>query len=71
MAMDSNNYVYYRDDDGYKTVVGITRNEDNIDKILNVLTRLNLLKINNMYFDESLDFSNKKYEIRKPLFVKN
>ena len=28
-----NNYVYYKDEDGYKTVVGITRDEDNIDKI--------------------------------------
>lgn len=30
---NGNNYVYYKDDEGYKTVVGITRNEDNIDKI--------------------------------------
>jgi len=28
-----NNYVYYKDEDGYKTVVGITRDENNIDKI--------------------------------------
>ena len=28
-----NNYVYYMDDEGYKTVVGITSNENNIDKI--------------------------------------
>ena len=30
---NGNNYVYYRDDDGYKTVVGITKNYDNVDKI--------------------------------------
>ena len=30
---NGNNYVYYKDDEGYKTVVGITRNEENIDKI--------------------------------------
>lgn len=30
---NGNNYVYYKDDEGYKTVVGITKNEDNIDKI--------------------------------------
>ena len=30
---NGNNYVYYKDEDGYKTVVGITRNEENIDKI--------------------------------------
>lgn len=28
-----NNYVYYTDDEGYKTVVGITRDEANIEKI--------------------------------------
>ena len=28
-----NNYVYYKDDDGYKTVIGITRDEENIEKI--------------------------------------
>ena len=28
-----NNYVYYKDEDGYKTIVGITRDENNIDKI--------------------------------------
>lgn len=30
---NGNNYVYYKDDEGYKTVVGITRDEDNIEKI--------------------------------------
>ena len=30
---NDNNYVYYKDEEGYKTVVGITKNEDNIDKI--------------------------------------
>ena len=28
-----NNYVYYKDDDKYKTVVGITRKFDNVNKI--------------------------------------
>ena len=28
-----NNYVYYKDDEGYKTIVGITKNADNISKI--------------------------------------
>ena len=28
-----NNYVYYKDEDGYKTIIGITKNYDNIDKI--------------------------------------
>lgn len=29
----SNNYIYYKDDDKYKSVVGITKEYDNIDKI--------------------------------------
>ena len=29
----SNNYVYYVDDDGYKTVFGITKDLDNVEKI--------------------------------------
>lgn len=29
----TNNYVYYKDNDKYKSVVGITRKYDNIDKI--------------------------------------
>ena len=28
-----NNYVYYKDEEGYKTIVGITKNVDNINKI--------------------------------------
>ena len=28
-----NNYVYYKDDDGYKSIVGITKNVDNVNKI--------------------------------------
>ena len=30
---NGNNYVYYKDEEGYKTVIGITKNEENIDKI--------------------------------------
>lgn len=30
---NQNNYVYYQDDEGYKTVVGITKKYDNIEKI--------------------------------------
>lgn len=29
----ANNYVYYKDDNRYKTVVGITKNYSNVDKI--------------------------------------
>lgn len=42
---NQNNYVYYMDDDGYKTVVGITRDYDNIDKIRKIYS-------DNLYVDE-------------------
>ena len=32
-ANSTNNYVYYKDQDKYKTVVGITREYSNVDKI--------------------------------------
>lgn len=32
----NNNYIYYRDNDKYKTVIGITKEYDNIDKIKKV-----------------------------------
>lgn len=32
-----NNYVYYEDDDGlYKAIIGITENQDNVEKISNI-----------------------------------
>ena len=40
----SNNYIYYMDDEGYKTVVGITSNYDNIDKIKSIYS-------DNLYVD--------------------
>lgn len=30
---NGNNYVYYKDEDGYKSIVGITKDVDNINKI--------------------------------------
>ena len=33
----ANSYVYYKDNEGYKTVVGITRDVNNIDKIKSLL----------------------------------
>lgn len=42
---NQNNYVYYVDDDGYKTVVGITRDYDNVEKIKKIYS-------DNLYVDE-------------------
>lgn len=54
-----NNYVYYQDDDGYKTVVGITMNYDNIDKIKKLYS--DTLDVNEYYVSDDF-FNNKQNE---------
>lgn len=52
---NGNNYIYYKDDDSYKTVIGITRNEDNIDKIKSLydtIVRVNEYYISNDYLND-------------------
>ena len=49
---NGNNYVYYRDDEGYKTVVGITKNEDNINKIKSLYS--DNIKIEEYYISSDL-----------------
>ena len=49
---NGNNYVYYRDDEGYKTVVGITKNEDNINKIKSLYS--DKIKIEEYYISSDL-----------------
>ena len=42
---NSNNYVYYMEDNKYKTVVGITNKYDNVDKIKSLYSnRLNVME---------------------------
>lgn len=53
-----NNYVYYKDNDSYKTVIGITRDYDNISKIKSLYS--DDLKINEYYV--STDFLNSKQD---------
>lgn len=51
----SNNYVYYLDDEGYKTVVGITKNIDNVEKIkklYNDQVKVNEYYINNFDYND-------------------
>ena len=71
-----NNYVYYKDDDGlFKSIVGVTENKDNIEKIKNTYsnevivseyystdTELNQ-KINEL--DKKLNQTDTKEEIQK------
>ena len=49
---NGNNYIYYKDDDGYKTVVGITRDYDNIDKIRSLYSHS--VKIEEYYISTEL-----------------
>lgn len=72
---NGNNYVYYKDDDGYKTVVGITRNEDNIDKIkslynddlqvLEYYISTDLLSDKQSEYDLMLSNTSDVYEVKK------
>ena len=55
---NGSNYIYYKDDDSYKTVIGITRNEDNIDKIRSLYdttVRVNEYYISNDYLNDKQD----------------
>ena len=49
---NGNNYVYYKDDEGYKTVIGITKNEDNINKIKSLYS--DNVKIEEYYISSDL-----------------
>jgi len=59
---NGNNYVYYKDDDGYKTVVGITKDYDNIDKIKSLYS--DSVKIEEYYIStELLDDKQNEYDL--------
>ena len=70
-----NNYVYYKDDDGYKTVVGITKNEDNINKIKSLYSDTvrveeyyissDLLNDKQIEYDMMLSNTDDIYEVRE------
>lgn len=59
---NGNNYVYYKDDDGYKTVIGITKNYDNIDKIKSLYNET--INIEEYYISEELlDDKQNEYDL--------
>lgn len=70
----SSNYIYYEEDGKYNTVIGMTRNKDNIEKIKKVYDRditvteylLNNDEINDKIenIDEKIALSNDNNEIR-------
>lgn len=56
------NYIYYQDEDGYKTVVGITRKYDNISKIKSLYS--DDLKVMEYYLPrEYLDSRQDEYDL--------
>lgn len=54
-----NNYVYYKDDEGYKTIVGITHNKDNVEKIKSLYS--DSLSVEEYYVSSEL-FNDKQNE---------
>lgn len=70
-----NNYVYYKDEDGYKTVVGITRDESNIEKIRSLYSgnldveeyyiATDLLNDKQNEYDLQLNNTDDVYEVRE------
>ena len=60
---NSNNYVYYMEDNKYKTVVGITNKYDNVDKIKSLYS--NKLNVMEYYIpNDSLDNRQIEYDNR-------
>lgn len=56
---NGNNYVYYQDEEGYKTVVGITMYYDNVDKIKKLYS--DKLEVSEYYVSNDF-FNNKQNE---------
>ena len=70
-----NNYVYYKDEDGYKTVVGITHDYDNVEKIKSLYSAnleveeyyisTELLNDKQNEYDLKLNNTNDVYEVKE------
>lgn len=65
---NGNNYVYYKDEDGYKTVVGITMYYDNVDKIKKLYS--DKLEVSEYYVSNDF-FNNKQNEYDDELMNTN
>lgn len=58
-----NNYVYYQDDNIYKSIVGITNDEENVDKMKEIFTLP--LEVEEYYIAEYLiDDKQKEYDLK-------
>ena len=72
---NGNNYVYYQDEEGYKTVVGITMYYDNVDKIKKLYSdkvEVSEYYVSNDFFnnkqneyDDELTNTNDIYEVKE------
>ena len=67
-ANNGNNYVYYQDEDGYKTDVGITMYYDNVDKIKKLYS--DKLEVSEYYVSNDF-FNNKQNEYDDELMNTN
>lgn len=65
---NGNNYVYYQDEEGYKTVVGITMYYDNVDKIKKLYS--DKLEVSEYYVSNDF-FNNKQNEYDDELMNTN
>ena len=65
---NGNNYVYYQDEDGYKTVVGITMYYGNVDKIKKLYS--DKLEVSEYYVSNDF-FNNKQNEYDDELMNTN
>ena len=65
---NTNNYIYYKDNDKYKTIIGITNNKDNIDKIKKLYNNNILVK---EYYIENNSIDKRQLEYEKVLSTTN
>ena len=65
---NTNNYIYYKDKDKYKTIVGITNNYDNIEKIKKLYNNNVLVE---EYYIETNNISKEQLEYEKVLSETN
>lgn len=67
-ANTTNNYIYYKDNDKYKTIIGITNNKDNIDKIKKLYNNNILVE---EYYIENNSIDKRQLEYEKVLSKAN
>lgn len=60
-----NNYIYYKDDDGlFKSIIGLTENKDNIEKIKNIYGKEVIIT---EYYSSDDNLNNKIKELDKKM----